>query len=230
VIDPTDIQPAQAVEFAVDRARPAERFARCGECSAPVDQDQRYCVGCGARQPGVRNPAVEYFAATATRRRTPLAQRRTGWASKAPGLALFFLALPLAVAIGVLAGRSGANDDKLIAALRAQKPIVVTATAGATGPTAATGPAPNPAAATAHGASRAGSASVRATASAPTSVSTRYGTVQRIAGSKVTAAQAEQGAAAVGAINKAVGQSYVNATQNLPGTVVVPATPGSSQP
>ena len=47
------------------------------------------------------------------------------------GLAIALAAIPLAVGLGVLVGRaSTSGDDKLIAALRAQKPEVITTGGG----------------------------------------------------------------------------------------------------
>jgi hypothetical protein len=112
------------------REQEQQQFLLCEQCQAPVDRDQRYCVRCGTRQTHAANPAVGYFAADARRRRTGngAPPSRGSGGVRALVFALFFALLPLAVGIGVLVGRgdSGAND-KLIAALEKQKPVVVAA-------------------------------------------------------------------------------------------------------
>jgi hypothetical protein len=205
-------------------SHPAQ-FLLCEECRAPVDPAQRYCVNCGSRQTHAANPAVDYFAAAARQHRTVGASPRQARALSLPLLALFFLVLPLAAAIGVLAGRSSnSGDGDLIAALRNQRPATVTVSAGPTSPTGPT--------AAAGDVASAGSVATKASspakgATTPATTKTAYGAADKIAGSKVTAQELKQGAQAVDNINKAVGQNYVDATQNLPATVVVPATPGA---
>jgi hypothetical protein len=111
-------------------------FLLCEQCQAPVDRDQRYCVRCGTRQTHASNPAVSYFAAAARRHRTgngaPPARDSNGLRALVFGL--FFVLLPLGVGIGVLVGRGGSgSNDKLIAALEKQKPVVVAAPGTAAG-------------------------------------------------------------------------------------------------
>ena len=161
----------------------------CEECRAPVDPDQRYCVRCGARQTHAANPAIGYFASAAAARRTA----RTGPRSsgRAPLYGLFFMLLPLAVAIGVVVGRSNSNDNAaLLAVLRNQKPIVVTT--GGTG-----------AAATSAGTSAA--TTPAATASAPSSSTLAAGYVVKLqtlpvsGATQASATAAESAATAKGA-------------------------------
>ncbi len=111
----------------------------CEQCRAPVDREQRYCVSCGARQTHAPDPAVGYFAAAAAARRSARARPRSSRDGRAPLYGLFFMLLPLAVAVGVLVGRGGSNDNAaLLALLRNQKPIVVNTTAAGPAPAAAT--------------------------------------------------------------------------------------------
>ncbi len=93
----------------------AGAFASCEECGAPLDEKQRYCVSCGARRRDKSGPAVQYFASAGKRGRS--GGTRTGGPSGARAAAvLFFVVLPIAVAIGVLVGNgSGSNNDQQLA-------------------------------------------------------------------------------------------------------------------
>jgi hypothetical protein len=124
----------EQTEIGASAAREQQQFLLCEECRAPVERDQRYCVQCGARQTHAHNPAVNYFAAAARRTRGSSGYSRGTSALRGPVSGLFFVLLPLAVAAGVLVGRSGSassNNDKLIAALLNQRPA-----AGSVSPTA----------------------------------------------------------------------------------------------
>jgi hypothetical protein len=101
---------------------PAIRQRTCAECRSPLDEEQRYCVRCGARQPDVYDPAARYFK-TSTRRRPAPTQRpaRRSGSGATRWTALFLALLPVAVALGVLVGKGNGSDDKLIEALRSQR-------------------------------------------------------------------------------------------------------------
>lgn len=115
--------------------RPADEsptYESCEQCSAPVDAHQRYCVVCGTKRRHVHDPAAHFLAASRPRvaaaGRVPVARRRRSFGL---GTALAIAAVPLAVALGVLVGRSGnSNTSKLLAALRAEKPTVVNVSGG----------------------------------------------------------------------------------------------------
>src|SRR5436190_22155737 len=94
----------------------ATSYAPCEECGAPLDEKQRYCVSCGARRRDKGGPAVQYFAKAG--RRTRRVPGKAGGASGARAAAvLFFVVLPIAVAIGVLVGKgNGGNDNQDLAA------------------------------------------------------------------------------------------------------------------
>src|SRR4051795_5708883 len=94
----------------------ASSYASCEECGAPLDEKQRYCVSCGARRRDKGGPAVQYFAKAG--RRTRRGPGKAGGASGARAAAvLFFVVLPIAVAIGVLVGKgNGGNDNQDLAA------------------------------------------------------------------------------------------------------------------
>jgi hypothetical protein len=97
-------------------------YEPCEECGAPLDAQQRYCVECAARRGNGANPASRYFATMSKRARRPL----TGAAPKRPSSSRaaavgFFALLPIAVALGVVVGRSGDNSGNEAALLRALK-------------------------------------------------------------------------------------------------------------
>ncbi len=127
----SDIQPADAAAPSEPDAAP--RYELCDHCGAPVDKAQRYCVSCGARRRHVRDPAARHLSGASSKaRRAPRAQRAAKRSSSNLGLALMLAAIPLAVGVGVLLGRASTNGDaKLIAALRAQKPEVISTGAAA---------------------------------------------------------------------------------------------------
>jgi len=92
----------------------AEPYATCEECGAPLDEKQRYCVSCGARRRDKSGPAVQYFANAGRRRRGP--GKAAGTSGARAAAVLFFVVLPIAVAIGVLVGKgNGSNNDQKIA-------------------------------------------------------------------------------------------------------------------
>ena len=105
-------------------------YEACEHCAAPVETTQRYCVFCGTRRKHVYDPSARYLSSAtslARAQRTPVrvaSPRRDR--SFGLGAAAILVAIPLAVAAGVLVGRVGTrNDSSLIAALKAQKPTVV---------------------------------------------------------------------------------------------------------
>lgn len=128
----SDIEQTQVAPSAVPET--ASAYELCDHCGAPVDTTQRYCVSCGARRRHVRDPAARFLSTAGSRSRQ--APRTATAAARRPtsslGLALVLAVIPLTVGVGVLLGRSSSNGDgKLIAALRAQKPEVITSGSGA---------------------------------------------------------------------------------------------------
>lgn len=96
----------------------------CQECGAPLERRQRYCINCATRRADVSNPASRYFAAASRQRRKSAAVAsapppNAGSGAKTAGV-FFFALLPIAVAVGVIVGRSGSGTDEeaLLAALR----------------------------------------------------------------------------------------------------------------
>ena len=111
---------SEAKTAAGSSAEESAEYAHCEECGAPLDENQRYCVSCGARRRDASGPTSRYFATTA--RRTRRGSGKPGGPSGARAAAvLFFVVLPIAVAIGVLVGKGnggGNNDADLAAAIK----------------------------------------------------------------------------------------------------------------
>lgn len=98
----------------------AERPLRCGDCDAPVDGVQRYCIVCGAHQSRIEDPVARYLAQASARRRQSGTHARAHRRLTVGGASLV-LCLALAVFVGALAGRvSNDGDAAIIAALRAR--------------------------------------------------------------------------------------------------------------
>ena len=111
-------------------------YEPCEECGAPLDPQQRYCVNCAARRGNGANPASRYFAAMSKKARRPLTRppAKAGPSSRAAAVG-FFALLPIAVALGVVVGRSNSGDGDnaaLIQALRQQEAATASSTAGTT--------------------------------------------------------------------------------------------------
>jgi hypothetical protein len=93
----------------------------CGQCGAPVDRFQRYCVSCGAHRHHVPDPAARYLAQASACARTGGAaagrSARRRRASLSP-LTAAVLAAVLAgggVAVGAaIESGSGTNDAQLV--------------------------------------------------------------------------------------------------------------------
>jgi hypothetical protein len=222
----TDIR-RRAVEPAAE-APPANALAHCDECGSPVALEQRYCVACGTRRRHVPDPAARYLSSLAGRARAVRAvgadpsrgvqagvpPTRRGGLTTAAVLAL----IPVAVGLGVAVGRASNNNDaKLIRALSRQRAQEITAPASPTAATAAPAAAGRhriPKHVSRHTSSTTGTGRVVAT--------TRYGSVNQIAGVKPTRVQVQQGAQVVRHEQQTQGKSYVNSQRGLPSTVVVP--------
>lgn len=116
--------------------RPSERASRpkvtaCNTCSATLEADQRYCVACGTRNPVAADPAASHLAsATRDSRLVTSARAGTGGRRNSPWTVALLLAVPLALALGLLIGRGG-NDDALLKAIQNQPAPVVRVGSGA---------------------------------------------------------------------------------------------------
>jgi hypothetical protein len=198
-----------------------QAFEPCEECGAPMDPQQRYCVDCAARRGNGANPASRYFAAMSKQSRRPLVRpaAKPNTTSRAAAVG-FFALLPLAVALGVMVGRSGGSDDgsseALLQAL-SERPAATAATA--TGPTAATASETGKKAKGDKGKPK-GEGKVIAT--------TANGPVHSVTDFKASKEKEAEDTKLVEENPAQVGKDYVTAQQNLPDVVVVGGDPGSA--
>jgi hypothetical protein len=123
-------------EAALSRAS----WGTCDHCGAPMDEAQRYCVECGVRRADADDPATAYFQAAARRARgaAPSAPAHVVAPPRSGALALAVALLPLAAGIGLLVGRGGGGEDRIVEALRAQKAPIVNVTGAVAGATTGT--------------------------------------------------------------------------------------------
>ena len=105
----------------------------CAACDAPLAEDQRYCLECGARRNGARLPfreiarPVPEAAPPPPPSDRPLQGMTPGMAAAGVAIAVLFLG------VGVLVGRSGSDGSQAAA-----KPTVVRVAGGAAPEAAAT--------------------------------------------------------------------------------------------
>jgi hypothetical protein len=196
-------------------------YEPCEECGAPLDPQQRYCVECAARRGNGGNPSSRYFAAMSKRARRPVARpaAKAGPSSRAAAVG-FFALLPIAVAIGVVVGRSGSDggeNEALLRALRSQESAVATTAAGpaTTAAKAKSGKSKQTAKATSKGAGK-------------VVAKTSNGTVHEVTGFKPSAQKTEEDTKLVENNVSQTGSTYIEAQQNLPDVVVVGGDPGSA--
>ena len=105
---------------------------RCDECGTAVENDQRYCVNCGAHRRTANDPAARYFSQVTARSRakTVVARGAQPRRSSPLVLGLALAVIPVAVGVGVAVGRSSNNDDgKLIQALNHRQAAATTVAA-----------------------------------------------------------------------------------------------------
>ncbi|MCW2980194.1 MAG: hypothetical protein JWO14_1921 [Solirubrobacterales bacterium] len=208
-------------------------YEPCEECGAPLDPQQRYCVECAARRGNGSNPASRYFAAMSKKSRRPLTKTQTkgsGGGSRAAAVG-FFALLPIAVALGVVVGRSGSgnsNEDALLKALHQAEQQQVGAapvvTEEAAAPTTA---ATNKAKGTAKNAKAGGKAASKneaksAAKSAGTNATkSKQGAVEKIETYKPSKEDVEEDTKLVEENPEQTGENYIKAQQNLPEVIVV---------
>lgn len=195
-------------------------YEPCEECSAPMDPQQRYCVQCAARRGNGANPSSRYFSAMSKKARRPLTPRapKQGPGSRAAAVA-FFALLPVAVALGVVVGRSdggGSDNEALLQALRSQEAAAGT-TAGIA--TATTGNQTAKGKKGAKGAKKGGGKVVAQTAN---------GEVHQVTGFKASEDKVEEDTRLVEENPEQAGEDYIRAQQNLPDVIVVGGEPGSA--
>lgn len=196
-------------------------YEPCEECGAPLDPQQRYCIECAARRGNGANPSSRYFATMSKRARRPVARppERSGSGGRAAAVG-FFALLPIAVAIGVVVGRSGSNGDEneaLLQALRRQE-------------SAAVATAPARAAATASAGAKAGKRKAAGGGKGEGKVvaHTSNGTVHKITGIEVGKGKEREDTHLVEENVKQAGSTYIKAQQNLPDVIVVGGESGSA--
>ena len=199
------------------------QYEPCDECGASLDPQQRYCINCAARRGNGANPSSRYFAAMSQRARRPLtrppAKASSGSRAAAVG---FFALLPIAVAIGVVVGRSGTdgNDNEaLLEALHRQESAVASNSAGAA--------ASAPTAAKKVKAKKAGKSSK---GGGKVVAETSNGTVHQVTGFKPTQQKTEEDTKLVEANPEQSGENYIKAQQNLPDVTVVGGDPSEAPP
>jgi hypothetical protein len=203
---------------------PGQAWDVCDHCQAPLEARQRYCVECGSRRLHGDDPAARYLTELTRRARTsePVTApppRRSTWL-----VPLVLALVPLAAAAGVLVGRGqGAGDDRIVAALRAQRPPIVNVVPGATAAAgaAAAAAAPESTAKTAAKARKRSAAKGdkeggRVLARGPA------GDARQIEGARVTDEQRRQSREAVKRINESKGKAYVESQRHLPDQIVIP--------
>lgn len=196
-------------------------YEPCEECGAPLDPQQRYCVNCAARRGNGANPSSRYFAMMSKRsHRPPLrAPAKTGSGSRAAAVG-FFALLPIAVAIGVVVGRSGndsGENEALLEALRNRPAVVAGTTAGATATTAKSGKA-----------NKAKAAQKSSKGGGKVLAKTSNGEVHQVTGYKPSSKQIEEDTKLVEENPEQSGENYIKAQQNLNDVTVIGGDPSAA--
>jgi hypothetical protein len=204
----------------------------CEECGAPLDPQQRYCVECAARRGNGSNPASRYFAAMSKKSRRPLTKgqaKQQGGGSRAAAVG-FFALLPIAVALGVVVGRSGSgdsNEEALLKALhQAERQQVAAAPVeeeAATAPTKAAEKNANGKGGKGGGKESAKQNAKKAEEAGHGKVlnKTKNGTVHEVTGYEPTKETEEADTKIVEENPEQTGENYIKAQQNLPDVTVV---------
>jgi hypothetical protein len=195
-----------------------------------MDPQQRYCVECAARRGNGSNPSSRYFAAMSKKSRRPLTKgqaKSPGGGSRAAAVG-FFALLPIAVALGVVVGRSGSgnsNEDALLKALHQSEKQQVAA-APVAEETAAVTPtkgAEKGSKAGTKGKKGATKGAAKQGAKTPGKVlnQTKNGTVHEVTGFEASKQTEEADTKLVEESPEQTGENYIKAQQNLPDVVVV---------
>jgi hypothetical protein len=210
----------------------------CEECGAPMDPQQRYCVECAARRGNGSNPASRYFAAMSKKSRRPLTKSQAkapGGGSRAAAVG-FFALLPIAVALGVVVGRSGgsgdSNEEALLKALhQAEKQQVAAAPVEEEDATTAKADEKETKAKGKGNKSSAKSNAKKANEDTHGKVltKTKNGTVHEVTGYEPTKETEEADTKLVEENPEQTGENYIKAQQNLPDVVVVGGEGGGSE-
>jgi hypothetical protein len=194
-----------------------------------MDPQQRYCVECAARRGNGSNPSSRYFAAMSKKSRRPLTKSQSkpiGGGSRAAAVG-FFALLPIAVALGVVVGRSGgsgdSNEDALLKALHASEQQQVAAA-----PVAEEAAAPTTKKNEKGKAKNGGKESAKQKAKKAGEAShgkvlnkTKNGVVHEVTGFEPTKETEEADTKLVEENPEQTGENYIKAQQNLPDVTVV---------
>lgn len=209
----------------LEDVRRPHTYEPCEECGAPMDPQQRYCVNCAARRGNGANPSSRYFAAMSKRARRPLvppAAAKQNPTSRAAAVG-FFALLPIAVALGVVVGRSGSGEggnDALLQALRERQ-----ATAASTA-----GPAAGATATAAKTKKKATAKKSNAKPKEKVVAHTKNGTVHEVTDFHASKQKEEEDTRAVEEAPEQTGENYIKAQQGLPDVIVVGGAGGGSAP
>ena len=216
----------------LEDVRRPHTYEPCEECGAPMDPQQRYCVNCAARRGNGANPSSRYFAMMSRRSRRPLSApaERHNQTSRAAAVG-FFALLPIAVAIGVMVGRSGSGDSNSDALLKALRERQATAASTAAAPAGATANAAK---------AKKKAASAKKSKAKPEEkvvAHTENGDVHEVASFHASQQKEAEDTQLVEENPEQTGENYIKAQQNLPDVVVVggeggsaPAAAGGAEP
>lgn len=212
-------------------------YEPCEECGAPLDPQQRYCVECAARRGNGSNPSSRYFAAMSKKSRRPLtksqAKKAPGGGSRAAAVG-FFALLPIAVALGVVVGRSGSGDSNETALLKAlhQAEQQQVAAAPVEEEAATTATTTKKAKGATKGANKdKAAAKNNKNAKAETTKNTtrsKQGAVESVETYKPSKEDVEEDTKLVEENPEQTGENYIKAQQNLPEVIVVGGEEGGS--
>jgi hypothetical protein len=196
-------------------------YEPCEECGAPLDPQQRYCVNCAARRGNGANPASRYFAAMSKKARRPLSRppQKAGPGSRAAAVA-FFALLPVAVALGVVVGRSdggGEDNEALLQALRNSEAQTAATATTATATTAAKAKDKK------DGKGKNGKQD-----GGKVVAQTKNGEVHSVTSFEASDDKIEEDTQIVAENPEQTGDNYIKAQQNLPDVVVIGGDPGSA--
>lgn len=199
--------------------RSSQAYEPCEECGAPMDPQQRYCVNCAARRGNGANPSSRYFAAMSKRARRPLVGplSKPSPTSRAAAVG-FFALLPIAVALGVMVGRSGSGNSDSNALLQALREQNATAASAAPTTTTALGAKTKAKADKSNGG---GKEKVVA--------HTKNGTVHAVTDFHASKQKEEEDTRIVEEAPEQTGENYVKAQQGLPDVIVVGGSSGSGK-
>lgn len=209
-------------------APPPGFYESCETCGAPMDAQQRYCISCATRRPNGANPSSRYFAAMSKKARRPLTatSRKAPQTSRAAAVG-FFALLPIAVALGVVVGRSGGggeDNEALLRALRSQEGAAVASNGTGAGGTTTTKKA-----ASGDKSKPKGKKAESAAEKKSVVAETKNGTVHEVTKFEASKQKEEEDTKLVEENPAQVGKTYIKAQQNLEDVTVIGGD-GSSAP